>query len=323
MSANHQHSHSHSHQHEGSPGHSHAGHHHHHGAKDQTIGRLWISILLNLIITIAEVVGGLVSNSLALLSDALHNLNDTVSLGIALIARKIAGKDPNKSKTFGYKRAEIIGAFVNLITLVIVALYLINEGIHRFFYPQPIDGKVMFYVAIVGLIGNFLTAFLLWKSADENLNLKSAFVHILSDGLSSVGVIIGGWLILEYQLHIVDTILTLIIGIYILWHSYLMLDETISILMASTPPNLDVDEIISKMEAESYVQDVHHVHVWRLNEDQVLLEAHVMVDQKDISKMEEIKSKLKQQLSETYDIDHSTLEFEFEECGDQERKDCN
>ncbi|MGM0588296.1 MAG: cation diffusion facilitator family transporter [Bacteroidota bacterium] len=314
------HTHQQGHSHRNSHSHS---HHHHHGAKDQTIGRLWVSILLNLIITIAEVVGGLISNSLALLSDALHNLNDTLSLVIALVARKIAGKDPNKSKTFGYKRAEIIGAFINLITLVIIAFYLINEGIQRFFDPQPIDGWVMFWVAIVGLLGNFITAFLLWKSADENLNLRSAFIHILSDGLSSVGVIIGGWLIIEYQLHIVDTILTLMIGLYILWHSYHMLDETIQILMASTPPNLDVDQITQQMEAQMCVQDVHHVHVWRLNEQQVLLEAHVLVDKSDMEQMEEIKRSLKEMLLDDFDIDHTTLEFEFEDCADLQTTNCH
>jgi cobalt-zinc-cadmium efflux system protein len=169
-------------------------HHHHHNLEDASIGKLWISIALNLIITLAQFVGGILSNSLALLSDAVHNLNDTASLGISLVARKISKKGANQRKTFGYKRAEIIGAFINLITLVIVALFLVKEGFERFFDPQEIDGYTMFYVAIVGLLGNVITAALLYKDSKDNLNMKSAYIHILSDAFSSVGVIIGGWL---------------------------------------------------------------------------------------------------------------------------------
>ena len=159
------------------------GHHHHHG-EGQTEGRLWISIFLNLIITLAEFVGGIISGSLALLSDALHNLNDTASLAISLIARKISKRDANIDKTFGYQRAEIIGAFINLITLVIIALFLIKEGVERFYNPQPIDGTVMFIVAVIGLLGNVITAVLLYKSSEENINIRSAYIHILSDALS-------------------------------------------------------------------------------------------------------------------------------------------
>jgi cobalt-zinc-cadmium efflux system protein len=222
---------------------AHNHHHHNHNVDDASIWKLWVSIFLNLAITIAELVGGILSNSLALLSDAVHNLNDTMSLGITLVAKKISKKKADPSKTFGYKRAEIIAAFINLITLVIVALFLIKEGFERFFDSQVIDGYTMFWVAIVGLIGNFVTAALLWKESKNDINMRSAFIHILSDGLSSVGVIIGGWLILEYQLYIVDTILTLIIAGYILWHSYYMLRETINILMESKPDNIDINEL--------------------------------------------------------------------------------
>lgn len=295
-------------------GHNH-NHHHHHNVDDSSIWKLWVSIFLNLAITIAEVIGGLLSNSLALLSDAVHNLNDTVSLGITLVARKISKKGASSSKTFGYKRAEIIGAFINLITLVIVALFLIKEGIERFFDPQTIDGYTMFWVAIVGLIGNFVTAALLWRDSKNNLNMRSAFIHILSDGLSSVGVIIGGWLILNYQWYIVDTILTMIIGAYILWHSYYMLRETINILMESKPENINISELTESMKSVDKVCGVHHVHVWRLDENSTLLESHIVIEREDLKEMESIKSAIKNMLHDKYDIDHSTLEFEFEPCG--------
>ena len=289
-------------------------HHHHHSIEDASIGKLWISIFLNLIITIAEVIGGLLSNSLALLSDAIHNLNDTISLGISLIARKISKKGVSSQKTFGYKRAEIIGAFINLITLVIVALFLIKEGIERFIDPQPIDGLTMFWVAIIGLAGNLITAGLLFKDSKENLNLRSAYIHILSDALSSVGVIIGGWLIIQYQWFVVDTILTILIGGYILWHSYHMLRETIDILMEAKPEHLDLENLEKQMLSIKEVCGVHHLHVWRLDEQQILLECHVVIEKEDVLQMEEVKSKLKKMLHDEFDITHSTLEFEFEPC---------
>lgn len=299
----------------------HHGHHHHHG-EGETEGRLWISIFLNLTITVAEFVGGIISGSLALLSDALHNLNDTSSLGISLIARKISKKKANEDKTFGYQRAEIIGAFINLITLVIIALFLVKEGIERFYNPQPIDGLVMFIVAIIGLLGNVITAVLLHRSSKESINIKSAYVHIMSDALSSVGVIIAGWLILQYQLYIVDTILTLIIAGYILWQSYYMLRDTIDILMESTPAEIDHQEVMLAMQQVTGVLDIHHLHVWRLDEDNILLESHVVIDEGDMNQMESIKSSLKQLLNTSFGIHHSTLEFEFEPCEEQEEKPC-
>jgi len=301
----------------------HHGHHHHHAhGKDQTEGRLWISIFLNLVITLAEFIGGIISGSLALLSDALHNLNDTTSLGISLFARKVSKKEANKEKTFGYKRAEIIGAFINLITLVIIALFLIKEGVERFYNPQPIDGLVMFIVAIIGLLGNVITAVLLYRSSKENINIRSAYVHIMSDALSSVGVIVAGWLILQYELFIVDTILTLIIAGYILWQSYYMLRQTIDILMESTPTEIQLEEVTLAMQEVAGVMDIHHLHVWRLDENNILLESHVVIDESDMVNMEKIKSSLKDLLNKSFNIQHSTLEFEFEPCEEQVENPC-
>lgn len=301
--------------------HSH-GHEHHHN-KDQTIGRLWISIILNFMITAAEFIGGLISGSLSLLSDALHNLNDTSSLAISLVARKISKKEANRDKTFGYKRAEIIGAFINLITLVIIALFLIKEGVERFYNPQPIDGLVMFIVAIIGLLGNVITAILLHRDSAKNLNLRSAYIHILSDAFSSVGVIIAGILILWYELYIIDTILTLIIAGYILWHCYYMLRQTINILMESSPTDIEIPQVQQAMSKVSGVLDIHHLHVWRLDEQNILLESHVVIDEENMNQMENIKSALKNLLSSHFDIYHSTLEFEFEPCKEHHESPCN
>lgn len=305
----HFHSHSHDHLHDQETG-------------DQTIGRLWISIILNLLITIAEFVGGFLSGSLSLLSDALHNLNDTASLGISLVSRKISKKEADREKTFGYKRAELIGAFINLVTLVIIALFLIKEGIERFYNPRPIDGMLMFVVAVIGLLGNFVTALLLYRSSKENINIRSAYIHILSDGLSSVGVIIAGYLIIQYQLYIVDTILTLIIAGYILWQSYYMLKRTINILMESTPYEINHKRVQQAMQAVTGVLDVHHLHVWRLDENNILLESHVVIDENNLMEMESIKTSLKKMLGKEFNIYHSTLEFELEPCEDPVESPC-
>lgn len=181
----------------------------------------------------------------------------------------------------------------------------------------------MFAVAMIGLLGNFITAFLLHKKSKENINIRSTYIHILTDGLSSVGVVIAGWLILVYQYVIADTILTLIIAGYILWQSYYMLKETINILMESTPQDISVEEITRAMKSVPDVRGIHHVHVWRLDEQNFLLESHVMIDQDDLESMETIKSNLKEILRSDFNIYHSTLEFEFEPCEDHEEIPCN
>lgn len=294
--------------------------HHHHDIDDSSIWKLWVSIFLNLTITLAQVIGGILANSLALLSDAVHNFNDSMSLVTTLVTKKIAKKGASSSKTFGYKRAEIIGAFANLITLVIVALFLIKEGIERFIDPQPIDGLTMFWVAMIGLAANLITAALLWKNSKDDINMKSAFIHILSDALSSVGVIIGGWLIIKYQWYVVDTILTMLIGTYILWHCYHMLREAIDILMEAKPAGINIDELKEAMGSVNKVCGVHHIHVWRLDEHSTLLESHIVIEKENLNEMETIKSSLKKLLHDKFGISHSTLEFEFEPCSDQKHE---
>lgn len=289
-------------------------HHHHDHGKDQTIGRLWISIGLNLSITVGELVAGLFSGSLALISDAVHNLGDTGSLFISLVARKISGKKADKKKTFGYKRAEIIGAFINLIVLIIVSLLLIKAAVQRFYQPVPVNGEIMLIVAIIAAAGNFGSAIYLNKGSKSSLNIKSAYIHMLADGLASIGVFVGGILIMVFQLTIVDPILTLLISGYIIWLGYKMLRETVDILMEGTPEGIDVNDVAYHMQSVEDVQDIHHVHVWQLDEKHLLLESHVVIHQNDASRIESIKSELKELLHSEFEITHSTLEFEWSPC---------
>ncbi|GIV59566.1 MAG: cobalt transporter [Rhodothermaceae bacterium] len=299
--------------------------HHHHHVHDTPPGggqRLGWSIALNLLITVAEVIGGIVSGSLALLSDALHNFSDTASLGVAYGARRLSGRAANQRKTFGYRRAEILGAFVNLITLVLIALFLIQEAVRRMLDPQPVDGPVMLAVAVIGLGANVATALLLHRDARHSLNVKSAYLHILTDAVSSVGVVLGGVLILWLDVYLVDPILTLLISVYILYHSYHLLRRTTDILMEGAPPRLDLDEVIRAVQAIDGVLDMHHLHVWQLDENHPALEAHIVIEKEDLARMETIKQRIKDLLQERFGIGHSTLEFEFVPCGQDPAPPC-
>jgi cobalt-zinc-cadmium efflux system protein len=297
---------------------AHHHHHHHHPAAPENGKkgdfRLLMTIFLNLLITVAEVVGGVLSGSLALLSDALHNFSDTASLGISYAARRISRQDANKRKTFGYRRAEIIGAFFNLVTLVLVAFYLIKEGAERLLSPVPIDGAVMLWVAVVGLAANLLTALLLWRDAAGSLNIRSAFLHIVTDAVSSVGVVLGGVLVLLYDFYLIDPILTIGLSLYILYHSYKMLRETVDILMESAPSHLDLNRITRDIQRIDRVRNMHHLHVWQLDESNTALEAHIVIDKDDLERMEAIKHTIKAELAHHFGITHTTLEFEFIPC---------
>ena len=286
-------------------------HGHHHDTSHMSDVRLVWAVGVNLLLTVAQIVGGLLAGSLALVADALHNLNDAASLGLALIARRIARKPADRKRTFGYRRAEVIGALINLTTLILVGLYLIYEAISRFFDPQEIGGWIVVIVAGIALVVDIVTAVLTYAMAKGSLNVRAAFVHNVSDALASVGVIIAGTLILLYDLYIADLIATLAISAYILYQGFTMIGETIRILMEETPQDLDLDELVAQMEAVPGVQEVHHVHAWQLDEHHQALEAHVVVERDDIHDMEQIKTALKRLLEQQHHIEHSTLEFEF------------
>ncbi len=304
---------SHSHAH-GPPG---TGHSH---DDDAGTTRLILSIVLNLGITVAEFIAGLWAGSLALLADAAHNLNDAGSLGISLYARKIGTRDPDRRRTFGYRRAEVIGAFVNLVTLVIIALYLLKEAVERYLDPRVIDGQLMIIVASIALVANVGTALLLYRSSKGSLNIRSAFVHIVADALASLGVIVGGVLVVFFDLHVVDPLLTAAISVYILAQSAQMLRQTTRILMESAPPGFDFDALVDTMESVEGACEVHHVHVWQLDEHRTACEAHVVVKKRDLDAMERIKREMKTHMRDDFGIEHATLEFEFDACEGAQRR---
>ncbi|MBL1148469.1 MAG: cation transporter [Pseudomonadota bacterium] len=293
-------------------GHNHHHHHHHHHHGDLSIKgerRLLWAVGANILLTLAQVIGGLISGSLSLIADALHNFSDAASLLIALVAIRIGRKPPDKFKTFGYKRAETIAALVNLTTLIIIGCYLCYEAIVRFFAPEPIMGWTVIIVATVALAVDLFTAALTYAQSKHSMNMRAAFLHNMTDALASVGVIIAGTLVLLYGWLWVDAVMTLLIAGYVLWHGFLEMPKVVHLLMEGTPEHIDIKDVISAMETQKGVINIHHVHIWQLDESRIALEAHVVVLEKE--EYEKIKAELKSLLHDRFSIEHSTLEFEM------------
>lgn len=286
------------------------GHHHHHNAEKLSDGRLILAIGVNMLLTAAQVAGGIVSGSLSLLADALHNFNDAGSLLIALIARRIARRPADNIHTYGHRRAEIIGALINTTTLIIIGLYLVVEAAKRIYSREPIDGWIVVWVAGIAFIVDVITALLTYSMAKNNLNMKAAFQHNLSDALASIGVMIAGTLIILYEWYFTDLIATLVISLYILWQGAWLMKSTTRILMESIPESIDATKLRAAIEAIDGVEEIHDFHVWQMDEHLTSMEAHVVIDEHDLNRMEVIKVAIKDMIEREFGIQHSTLEFE-------------
>lgn len=297
--------------------HGHAGHDHSSETADLSDRRLVIAIALNLGLSLVELIAGLFSGSLSLIADATHNFNDCMSIVIALVARIVGRRAPDHRRTFGYRRAEIVGAFINLILLIVVGIFLIYEAIERFFQPQEILGWWMVGAAAFALFVDVITVIFLWQSSRGNLNLRATMLHHLSDAIASVGVMIGGTIIALSGWMFVDLIITLVIATYILWQSFALLKPTIAILMDSVPLDIEINELAEKLTRIEHVVEVHHLHVRELDEERRAAEVHIVVSDDDIGFMERIKGEVRTLLHHDYQVAHSTLEFETisETCG--------
>lgn len=281
---------------------------HDHGTDSMKDGRLALAVGVNILLTMAQIIGGVVSGSLSLIADALHNLNDAASLALALFARKIGRRPADKLMTFGYGRAEVVAALINLTTLIIVGLYLIYEAINRFLDPQPIDGWIVIWVASIALVIDIVTAVLVYAQSKSSLNIKAAFLHNVSDAMASVGVIAAGLLILFYDLYVADLVITLVISAYVLWQGFSLMPRTIRLLMGATPDDLEYDRIVAAVQAVPGVRAVHHVHVWRLDEHNRSLEAHIVPQADTLEAFETLKVAVRAVLKTRFSIDHATLE---------------
>jgi len=251
---------------------------HNHSHSDNTLSgkNLLISIVLNIIITIAQLIGGFISGSLALISDAVHNFSDVISLVISYVANSLSkNKKQTKQYTFGYKRAEIIAAFINAASLIVIAIFLAIEAIQRFNTSHEIKADLVIWLAILGILANGFSVLLLKKDANHNLNMKTAYLHLLSDMLTSVAVLIGGLLMKYYQLYWIDAVLTLLISIYLMFLSWDILITSLKILMLFAPKEIVIDEVANEVLKVKEIKNIHHVHIWQLNEHDCHLEAHI------------------------------------------------
>ncbi len=275
----------------------------------------WVT-LLNATITVAEVVGGILSGSLALLSDAVHNFSDTVAIALSYFANRIAQKPKDARRTYGYKRAEILSAFINSTVLLAISALLIVEAFKRFKSPESINGNLMIIVALIGLIANFLSVFLLEKDSHENLNIKSSYLHLLSDTVSSVGVLAGGVAIKLWGVLWIDPLVTVLISLYILKETWNVIKTTVGILMQSSA-ELDYEAIKDDVEKIDKVKNIHHVHSWMINEKTIYFEAHVDMDDMPLLEAEKVCGKIEHLLKENHGISHVTLQAEVDKCDDK------
>jgi cobalt-zinc-cadmium efflux system protein len=288
-------------------GHSH--HHYHSKGKDRS---LMVSIVLNILITAAQVVGGLVSGSLALLSDALHNFSDVISLVVSYIASKLSKQKASINRTFGYKRAEILAAFINASTLVIVAIILIIEAIKRFNNPETIESNLVIWLSIIAIVGNGFSVLLLKKDAKNNINMRSAYLHLLTDMLASVAVLIGGLFMKYYQMFWVDSILTFLIAVYLIFVGFDLLLKSTKMLMLFTPEHIDIKAIVRTVNKLPKVNRLHHIHIWYLNDDELHLEAHLdFKEDITLTEFNEILHQIETLLHDEFQINHINIQPEF------------
>ena len=289
--------------------HSHKHTHSHHNQKGRN---LLFSIVLNILITVAQVIGGLISGSLSLLSDSLHNFSDVLSLLVSYIADRYSKRKASISKTFGYKRAEIIAAFVNALSLLIVAAYLIYEAFVRFLNPMEIESGLVIWLALFGIIANGLSVLLLYKASKENMNMRSAYLHLLTDMSASVAVLIGGLLMKYFGWFWVDSALTILIAVYLLFMGYGLLKSSFRVLMLFTPQDINLVSISVAITAFSEIKNVHHVHLWQLNENETHLEAHLeFYEDILLSQFDDISSRIEEMLSVEFGINHVNLQPEY------------
>lgn len=290
------------------------GHHHHHSHDHGALkGRnLGITILLNVGITLAQVIGGFVSGSLALLSDAMHNFSDVISLVISWIASKLSSKKQTARQTFGYKRAEILAALINAVSLVVIAFFLLKEAIERFTQPTEIESGLVMILGGLSIVLNGLSVLLVKDDAKDNINMRSAYLHLLSDMVSSVAVVLGGLVMYLWEVSWVDSVLSIAIALYLVWSSWGLILESIRILMQFAPLHIDLDQVNEQIKKIKEIDNMHHVHVWQLNDKQVNFEAHIRFKEDlPLSKVNEVMKEIEEILHHQFEINHVTLQSEI------------
>ena len=288
-------------------------HNHHHGHSHEVTGKnLSISIVLNIGITVAQIIGGFISGSLSLLSDALHNFSDVISLILSYVAHQLAKKKPSSASTFGYKRAEIIAAFINAATLIIVAVFLVYEAVVRFSEPVIIASNLVIWLSVLGILFNGFSAIILKKDADHNLNMRSAYLHLFTDMMASVAVLVGGILMKYFQWFWVDSVITFGIAIYLIFMSLDVLKSSTKMLMLFTPEDLNIEEIAKKIHEVTGNHRLYHIHVWHLNDNELHFEAHLDCKENiSISEFNSLVAEIEEVLFHEFKINHCTIQPDF------------
>lgn len=279
-------------------------HHHHHEVSEKSVKYLFVSFIINMLLSIAEIIGGIIAGSISLIGDALHNTCDAFSILIAVIAFKIGRKKASAQYTYGFKRAEVIGGFVNLILLFISGVYLLAEGICRLINPEPISGKIMVIISVLALVIDAITAKISHRESAHNTNMQMVFLHNLTDALGSVGVIISGLCVMYFNVYFVDGLVALAISGYMIFQATIAFLPTVNILMNGAPQGLNIDAIKARLLKIQGVRDVHHLHIWQINEHDVSLECHVKAANL------ELLEQIQKILEEDFEIKHSTIQIE-------------
>ncbi len=285
---------------------------------ENTARNLAITVFLNGIITIGQFTGGIISGSLALMSDALHNLSDVISVILAYLAHRIGMRPQTQKSTFGYKRAEILAAFINAISLIAISVYLLVEAGKRFLNPKEVDYQWMLWLGILGFIANGLSVLILHDNKEENLNIRAAYLHLIGDALTSLAVIVGAVCIWLFKVYWIDPLVTVLISVYIFIHTFKILKESVGILMQFSPPEIDQQEVVQVLQEIPEIRSVHHIHLWQLSDHQINFEAHLVLSENlPVSDTNEITQSAKQLLKSRFSITHTTFQYEFvsgEDC---------
>ncbi len=294
------------------------GYEHNHSA-DSSLARLVWAGVLNIAIAIVEFVGGLLSASLSIMSDALHNFTDAGAVAVSIVALKLNEKPKDLKHTFGLKSAQILAAILNSVVLILVSLFLMKEALFHFIDSTHVDSALMMIVGGLGLLANLLGAFLLHRDAGDNINIRSSYLHLLADSMSSATVIVGGLFIYLSNAYWIDPLLTFAISVYVLREGWEITKESVEIIMMVTPASVNIKKIQATIEDMPAVRNVHHVHAWEQSEHDLHFEAHVDVDQKvSVAETTKLQREIARSLAEEFGINHVTVQFECGLCGSKE-----
>jgi cobalt-zinc-cadmium efflux system protein len=289
--------------------------HHHHEVSGKN---LFITIILNIIITVAQIIGGILSGSLALLSDAMHNFSDVVALIIAYVANRLASQPHTQSKTFGYKRAEVLAAFINASVLIGIGIFLIIESINKLYHPHNIDSVLVIWLGLLSIVLNAISVLLVKDDSHKNMNIKAAYLHLLTDVMTSLAVVVGGILMYYYNLFWIDPVISATIAIYLIWASVGLVKKSVSILMQFAPKEINIDEVVEFIKDTQEIKNVHHLHLWKLDEHSIHLEAHLDFNENvKLEESNEVLAALEKTLHTYFEITHTTFQCEYNRHGDK------